>query len=182
MMKAGLYWPLQSNTIRKGAVSNTFGMVRNGGKRPHQGWDLQAAPGTRCYAVADGQIVYADAKGKFGKLILFKFQHRERTLYAAYAHLSLCIVRDLQQVVGGEFIGMTGNTGNAEMMEGDDQHLHFEIRTIEHPGLGLVGRIDPRQFYGFTPLNMTVYAPRPEVAQGMGMSAPGLKVRGVNVL
>ena len=77
---------------------------------------------------------------------------------------------------------MTGNTGNAETMQGDDQHLHFEIRVIELPGKGLSGRINPRELYGFAPLNTTVYDPRSPASQKISMSAPGLKVRGVNVL
>ena len=34
-----------------------FGMVRNGGTRPHQGVDLYAAPGTPVYAISAGEVI-----------------------------------------------------------------------------------------------------------------------------
>lgn len=182
MLLPNLYWPLEMNVIRKNSVANTFGLVRNGGQRPHQGWDLLATLGTRCYAVADGKVVWADPHGQYGKLLLIEFEHRGRTLYAAYAHMSQCAVFRGRSVAGGDFIGMTGNTGNAESMQGDDQHLHFEIRTVKFPGQGLGGRLNPREVYGFTPLHTVVYDSRPPASQLLGMGAPGLKVRGVNLL
>lgn len=182
MLMPGLYWPLESNVIRRNSVSNTFGMVRNGGKRPHQGWDLLAYPGTLCYAVADGVVASVSNSGDYGKTIVIRFEHRGRTLYAAYSHLSMFLVHGNQKLAGGEPIALSGNTGNAAVMDGDDQHLHFEIRTINLPGKGLGGRINPREIYGSTPLNSTVYDSRPPHPQNLGMSAPGVKVKGVNVL
>lgn len=182
MQLPGLYWPLESNFIRRGSSSNAFGMVRNGGKRAHQGWDLLAYPGTRCYAIADSEVVSVRADGDYGKQITIRFMFRGRVLYATYAHLSMYVVRRSQKLLRGEWIGLTGNTGNAGSMEGVDQHLHFEIRTVIQPGHGLNGRVDPKDIYGAVPLRTTYYDTRPLLADRRVMSAPGLKIPGLNVL
>ena len=54
-------WPLQSNIIRKGKLSNTFGMVRNNGTKAHQGWDFFGVDGvTPVYAVGAGKVQFID--------------------------------------------------------------------------------------------------------------------------
>lgn len=182
MSLSGIRWPLEMNMIRKISVANTFGMVREGGKRPHQGWDLLAYPSTCCYAIADGEAT-TGFHHHYGKFISLKFEHRGRTLFAFYAHLSMYSIFRTQRVVAGELLGLTGNTGNAKTMRGDDQHLHFEIRTIESPGRGLGGRIDPQTAYGREPLHSPIYDTRsPDYLKIGGRSASGLKVPGVNVL
>ena len=187
MLTPGIYWPIEYNTIRKNSISNTFGMVRNSGEQAHQGWDLLAYPLTRCHAVADGVIKHVGLMGKYGNLVILEFKHRGLTLYAAYCHLSILrVVRKGEPVDAGQFIGLTGNTGNADSMTGDDQHLHFEIRTIDLPGKGLGGRLDPKDLYGVTPLHTTVHDSRlPALSNGGWMkrsTGMGLKVRGVNML
>lgn len=180
----GICWPLQYNSIRKNSAANTFGMVREGGKRAHQGWDLLAYPGTPVYAVADGTIKFANPRGDYGLLIVQEFSFRGRTYYAAYAHLSRqCVTSYAAELpVGmGEIIGWTGNSGNASTMRGDDQHLHFEIRTVELPGHGLGGRVDPKEVYGLVPLNFPVYDSRLVTGRGLS-SASGLTVKGLNSL
>lgn len=122
-----LRWPLRHNEIRKNSVSNTFGMVRKGGTRAHQGWDFRALPWTSCFAVADGEIAYTGHRGDFGLLVVLEFTYRARTWFAAYAHLSYSHVYYQEKVTAGQLIAETGNTGNASTMTGEDQHLHFEI-------------------------------------------------------
>ncbi len=181
MHMPGIHWPLEANSIRKNAIANTFGMVRHGGQRAHQGWDLLAYPGTRCFAVADGEIVFVGSRGDYGKVIILKFTHRGRTLFAAYAHLSMPVVTTGDHVAAGTWLGLTGNTGNAESMAGEDHHLHFEIRTIAHPGHGLEGRIDPRDVFGVVPLKATYSDSRPAMRLKAGGGPSGLKGPGVNV-
>lgn len=182
MLLPNIAWPLNSNVIRRNSLGNTFGMVRNGGQRAHQGWDLLAYPGTRCYAVADG-VVTTGVSGDYGNFISLEFEHRGRSLFAYYAHLSMAVARTGQRVSAGEWIGLTGNTGNASTMTGDDQHLHFEIRTIRQPGHGLGGRLSPKAVYGFVPLSVRIYDSRPpEHLRTLGRSGIGLKVPGINVL
>ena len=153
----GFGWPLARNIIRRGMNNHTFGMVRNGGKRAHQGWDFEALPGTPCFAICDGKIalVYEDPIG-FGKVAVLAFPFEGGTRYAAYAHLSAINVHTGQTVTKGQRIGLTGNTGNARGMKGADQHLHFEIRKIPRPGKGLDNRESPMDVFGHCPLHAPV--------------------------
>jgi murein DD-endopeptidase MepM/ murein hydrolase activator NlpD len=146
-------WPLERNIIRRGLNSHTFGMVRvsgSGHPRAHQGWDFFAKVGTPCYAVADGEVVFAGERGAFGNTVVIDVKNAN--VFPAYAHLSEIRVDRGQSVKRGQLIGYTGNSGNAESLTGDDEHLHFEIREYPLPGLGLDGRMSPMQVYGVCPL------------------------------
>lgn len=152
-------WPLDSNRIRRGSLNHTFGMVRrnaDGSTRPHQGWDFYAAPGTPCYSVANGTVRLIRTVGDYGNTIVIEFKHDGDTRYAAYSHLSRIDVRVGQRLTIGERIGLTGNTGNATSMRGDDCHLHFEFRSMPAPGLGLSGRLSPMALFGKCPLDKPI--------------------------
>ena len=156
-----LAWPLETNRIRRDVTNNTFGTVRrhaDGTRRDHQGWDLVATPLTACYAIADGLVRKAQNEGPtgHGKSVLLEFSFRGRTLFALYSHLSLFNVTAGVRVVQGEIVGYTGNSGNASGMSGEDQHLHFEIRTVENAKKGLAGRVDPEELYGRAPRGVTI--------------------------
>jgi murein DD-endopeptidase MepM/ murein hydrolase activator NlpD len=160
-MDPNLRWPLAHNLIRRNAVSNTFGMVRHnpdGSKRPHQGWDFEAAIGTPCFAISDGRIALINRVGDYGNLIALAFPFEGETLFAAYAHLSAIEVAEGQAVTKGQQIGRTGDTGNARGMQGRDLHLHFEIRTIARPARGLAGRISPLNVFRAVPLDRAIEA------------------------
>ena len=143
--------PFQFGAIRP--LTNTFGMVRmnaNNQPKPHQGWDLEAPVGTPIYAICggEGKTKYSES---YGHTITLKFFHQGLVYYAFYAHLApisgpICFDRS---VVEGEILGYTGMSGNAEGIPTGEAHLHFEIRTIENPPLGLVGRIDPGDIFGY---------------------------------
>ena len=140
--------PLKVMIVRRMKTSNTFGMVRHyrGGKqKPHQGIDYYAPVGTAVYAVKEGTIVDVGSLGDYGKYITLEFTQEDgTTAWAFYAHLSVQSVKIGQQVNEGDEIGLTGNTGNANTMKGDDLHLHFEYRTGGPSlGTGLTGRDDP---------------------------------------
>ena len=178
-----LAWPLPRNIIRRQIPNHTFGKVRNGGTKDHQGWDLYALPMTPCYAIADGKIVASfddpDPNG-YGSQVILEFKYREQTLYAAYCHLSFRLAQVGETVMRSQVIGTTGRTGNASNLEGADFHMHFEIRIKPRPGPGMAGRIDPASIYGRAPVN-TMFV------QGHGAKPPtedfsGLRVPGVNVL
>lgn len=158
-------WPLDRNRIRRGLINHTFGMVRrngDGSRRPHQGWDFEALPGTACYAVAAGVISHVRDAGPYGLQVVLRFAHdldfdgRRDTLYAFYAHLSRVDVNPGQPVVLGQQVGLTGNSGNAATMVGADQHLHFELRDVALPGRGLAGRYSPLHLFGHCPLAAAV--------------------------
>lgn len=150
-------WPLDSNRIRRGSLRHTFGRVRMGGLRSHQGWDFAAPLNTPCYAIADGRIELLYASPDYGRVLVLRFDHPKLgRLYAAYCHLSRFNVHAGEPVNCGELIAWTGETGNAHGMAPEDQHLHFEIRTEPRPGKGLVGRISPLKVFGELPLHVAV--------------------------
>ena len=129
-------------------VSNSFGKVRVHGTRPHQGWDLLAAPGTPVFAVADGEVTsrFSDS---YGNTATLKFRLGHRIYYAFYAHLRLVSLASAS-VKEGAVIGATGMTGNARRIPVSEAHLHFEIRTKAVPHSGLHDRIDPGAVLGYS--------------------------------
>jgi murein DD-endopeptidase MepM/ murein hydrolase activator NlpD len=146
--------PLDYMEIRRGLPNNGFGMVRNNGKRPHQGWDLWAPVGTQIYAVAAGVVEFVRVNsGDYGTQICMSFEDPQspgNLIYAFYAHLSQVYVTDKMWVDDGQLLGLTGKTGNAKVFTSiEDEHLHFEIRTEVSPGLGLKGRVDPAKYFGY---------------------------------
>jgi murein DD-endopeptidase MepM/ murein hydrolase activator NlpD len=150
-------WPLDSNVIRRGLENNTFGMVRrntDGSPRPHQGWDFYAKVGTPLYSVSDGLVKYSGAAGTLGNLLVVSIGVTGK--FAAYAHLQHINVQEGDSVKLGQFIGYTGNTGNANNMRGLDEHLHFEVRDTPLPGLGLAGRFSPLKLFGHIPFTEPV--------------------------
>lgn len=175
MTVPGTDWPLDSNQIRRGMVNHTFGMVRrraDGSARPHQGWDLFAAPGTPCFAVAEGWVSAIRTVGDYGNTIVIEFLAdangdgvRDR-LFAAYSHLSRIDVTAGAPVKLGQQLGLTGNSGNAAAMRGDDCHLHFELRTLAFPGPGLGGRLSPLAIFRHCPLDAPVA--RKALARSLG--------------
>jgi murein DD-endopeptidase MepM/ murein hydrolase activator NlpD len=146
-------WPLDSNVIRRRSDHNTFGMVRTRGDgtvKPHQGWDFYAPVGTPCYSVSAGRVMYAGPRGDLGLLLVVSIG--STGLFAAYAHLSDIAVKVGDDVTLGQRVASAGCTGNAAGMMGDDQHLHFEIRDIVLPGLGLTNRYSPLKVFGVCPM------------------------------
>jgi murein DD-endopeptidase MepM/ murein hydrolase activator NlpD len=149
-------WPLLSNVIRGKKESNTFGMVRNNGTKPHQGWDFAAPVGTPAYAVADGTVESVQAGGDYGHRICIKFNHKGTTYYAFYAHMQSVFKQPGNPVQMNDEIGRTGKSGNASNLPASDDHLHFKIRTQPSPGLGLQGRVSPLKLYKVCPLTIAI--------------------------
>ena len=157
------YNPLKTCVLRTSGLSTVngarFGMTRkypNGKPRPHQGIDLATDEGYRVYAVEDGEIV-SIAKGLdgYGFTVSLKINNKDNPelngKFAFYAHLDRIDVKPGQKVSAGTQLGLSGDTGNAKGMATIPKgaHLHFEIRTIQNPGLGLGGRIDPEPYIKF---------------------------------
>jgi murein DD-endopeptidase MepM/ murein hydrolase activator NlpD len=131
----------------------TFGMVRNGGARAHQGLDLAVSVGFRCYAVENGTVVSTgDQPTGHGLFVAIRLEcpHKPQLhgLIAFYSHLSRIDVKQGDTLTAGAQIGLSGATGNAKSMTTIEtgSHLHFELRTILNAGLGLQNRIDPLPF------------------------------------
>ena len=108
---------LERNRIRRSSDSHTFGLVRRnfeGSVRPHQGWDLYAVSGTKCFSISKGTVKFAGERGALGQLIVISID--DTGYYAAYAHMSKISVAVGDEVKLGQMIGLTGNSGNASSM------------------------------------------------------------------
>jgi murein DD-endopeptidase MepM/ murein hydrolase activator NlpD len=157
-----MFYPVRQVKILSGSRNNTFGWVRKGGTKVHQGWDFQAFNGSELFAVAAGEIVSVVRVDKeesdYGCSINLKFKGAYgEDLYAFYAHVSPNIlVSKGDQVMEGALIGYSGSTGNARYRCNANkwmQHLHFEFRDRLSVGFGLEGRINPEFFFGMPPFD-----------------------------
>jgi len=158
-----ILWPLVNNIIRRNKLSNTYGRFVERTSGVHWGWDFYAEAGTPCYAIADGKLVLrygsANDTGSFGLVSVLEFSFENRMLYAAYCHLS-GVSAPLGAIGAGEQIGFTGNSGNAQSMQGLDQHLHFEIRTQPRPPPGGDPyRLSPLIVFKRCPLHQVIFEP-----------------------
>jgi murein DD-endopeptidase MepM/ murein hydrolase activator NlpD len=157
---ATFYYPIEVMQLRDQRLQSshgaTFGLVRNNQTRNHQGWDLYAPVGTRCYAIASGHVEWVKNEGGYGLQVAISFNRDGSTgasvnpLIAFYAHLSpgSVVVRPGDFVHAGQYIAQTGVSGNAN---GNAPHLHFEIRTTSAAsvGGGLANRLDPGEILGY---------------------------------
>jgi murein DD-endopeptidase MepM/ murein hydrolase activator NlpD len=130
-----------------------FGMTRNGGRRAHQGVDLAADRGYRCYAVEDGVVVLTATEfAGHGMVVMIELDCVEKPelhgKFAFYSHLSRVSVKPGERVAAGRIIGLTGDSGNARGMVtvATGGHLHFELRTKRVAGPGLSDRVDPGKY------------------------------------
>lgn len=147
--------PLDVMRVRGDAKINAFGVQPERYSGIHQGVDLYAQEKTPVLAVGPGEILETGDQGDkgYGKYVILKFDMDGQPHYALYAHLSvLPKAKDENdrplKVSAGDVIGLTGTTGNAKGMTGDDQHLHFELATEPTFGGGLEhGRRDPMAFF-----------------------------------
>uniref|UniRef100_A0A2V0RIV7 M23ase beta-sheet core domain-containing protein n=1 Tax=viral metagenome TaxID=1070528 RepID=A0A2V0RIV7_9ZZZZ len=144
--------PLTDMLIRGNSVSNTFGMVRNSGKRAHQGWDLSARVGQPVYAIAPFNTTSSGYHADYGYWIQYT------STVSGYIYFNAHLSKFLDLPDGGkagDVIGYCGNSGNAR---NTDTHLHFEMREVSNPGLGLSGRVSPAKTFG----SWTLYLTNPE--------------------
>ncbi|PIR44214.1 hypothetical protein COV23_00955 [Candidatus Wolfebacteria bacterium CG10_big_fil_rev_8_21_14_0_10_31_9] len=114
-----------TGTLTQGYGATTF--ARSGGYRGkwHNGIDFSAPIGTPVISAEKGivksvgnQDLYC-YKGAYGKFILINYDNNLTTLYA---HLSLQVVKEGQEVNRGDIIGYIGNTGYST-----GPHLHFSV-------------------------------------------------------
>ena len=149
--------PLHEMRFRERGLQSTlgatYGLVRDGQKKNHQGWDLVATPGTPCLAVADGKIVEVGYHHEYGRYVNLLFKGTRKGIYrentAFYAHLNAYTVKKGDEVKSGQIIGYTGATGNAAA---NAPHLHIEFHSVVDRaiiGKGLYGREDPGEFLGY---------------------------------
>jgi murein DD-endopeptidase MepM/ murein hydrolase activator NlpD len=85
----------------------------------HTGVDYAVKSGTEIVAVADGKIESANWGKSYGIQAVQKVEGG----WVIYAHLSKLDVKSGDQIIKGQKIGLSGNTGNSS-----GPHLHFEMR------------------------------------------------------
>tara|TARA_B100001250_G_scaffold396959_1_gene403540 strand:+ start:1285 stop:2082 length:798 start_codon:yes stop_codon:yes gene_type:complete len=94
-------------------------------KRFHHGCDFSVSIGTPVYAPANGIIKRAYYLGGFGNHIKVDHSGGYSTIFA---HLSKINVKSGQEVLRGEIIGLTGNSGRSTA-----PHLHYEVHYYGEP-------------------------------------------------
>jgi murein DD-endopeptidase MepM/ murein hydrolase activator NlpD len=111
-------WP----TTRRAISGWTFHDPDNLG---HIGLDIAAEKWDPIVAVADGEVVFAEWGGGYGKLVILDHRNGWRSYYA---HLTEIAVDVGQEVRQGETLGGAGTTGYST-----GTHLHFELRYRDRP-------------------------------------------------
>lgn len=86
----------------------------------HDGIDLAAPIGAPIRAIADGQVIFADPHGGYGKFIVIRHMNG---FTSHYGHCDKLDVAPGQKVTAGQVIGTVGSSGRST-----GPHLHFEIR------------------------------------------------------
>ena len=102
----------------------------------HTGVDFPGEIGTPIYATMAGLVVYADANGDWGNLVVV-----ENNGYQTwYAHLNSFGVGKGQVISRGQMIGTLGNNGNSS-----GPHLHYGIK--KHTGENSAIWMNPEGFF-----------------------------------
>ncbi|MFA5392498.1 MAG: M23 family metallopeptidase [Candidatus Paceibacterota bacterium] len=99
-----------------------FGNIRKEGEVTlrHLGTDLDAVIGTPIYAINDGIVSFVQELTVYGKIIIID---HGLGIYSLYLHLNEFKVAKGDNVIRGEVIGLSGNTGYSL-----GPHLHFSIK------------------------------------------------------
>jgi murein DD-endopeptidase MepM/ murein hydrolase activator NlpD len=96
------------------------------GGKPHAGIDIAVAANTPLIAPIGGVIASAMSDNGYGNFIDIRTPDGK---ILRYAHLNSMSVKEGQQVLPGQVIGLTGNTGAST-----GAHLHFEVRSDLYGG------------------------------------------------
>lgn len=112
-----LYWPIASTEI-----TSRFGRRKNpltSSSQHHGGVDIRCPIGTPVLAVADGEVISANRRGRAGLTVRISHAQGIRTIYS---HLKSAEVHQGDQVRGGQRIGRSGASGQVT-----GPHLHLAI-------------------------------------------------------
>lgn len=118
-------WTLPLVRPVQGSISSQFGLKRvyNGmTKSIHRGLDMRSPMGTPVLAVADGEVVLADALYYSGNAV---YIDHGLGLVTSYMHMSELNVQPGQKVQGGDIIGKVGSTGQST-----GPHLHLGLMVL----------------------------------------------------
>ena len=136
-------------TVSRRLESAIFGMVREDGKRFHEGIDIRPAasnadgePLDLVLAAMDGQVAYLNpnVNGPYGKYVVLFHGSAEIPVYTLYAHLAKIqpALKVGANIPRGSAIGLMGHTSSgATPITKERAHLHFEIGLILSTGFNL---------------------------------------------
>ena len=119
--------PVPNKTVSKWLWPTEGKVVRRftGGRRVHNGIDIDGRSGQPIRATADGTVVYAgNGLVGYGNLLIIK--HNEIFL-SAYGHNKTLLVKEGDRVSQGDRIATMGDSGTTSTK------LHFEIRQNGRP-------------------------------------------------
>jgi len=86
----------------------------------HVGIDFVLKEGTEIFASANGYVIYSNFNIEDGNMIIIA--HRDGYI-TIYKHCSMLLKKERDNVIQGELIALSGNTGKITT----GPHLHFEI-------------------------------------------------------
>lgn len=118
-----LPWPTISREVTK-----TYGKHQHPQYKTytfHKGIDIKAPQGVEVWAVSKGTVVFAQwsenpGLREYGKMVMIA---HGGGYYTLYAHLDSILVKENQEVEGGQVIGKVGQTASKK-----GSYLYFEIR------------------------------------------------------
>jgi murein DD-endopeptidase MepM/ murein hydrolase activator NlpD len=157
-----------------GVTINFAGETSPFGIDGHNGYDFRMSEGTPLRAVANGTVTFAGTDTPFACPVLgnqmvaarvVTVRHSRpggQTIDSGYVHLSRVDVQVGQQVVAGQQIGLSGNTGCSTA-----PHLHFNTFRVNG---GLRTRIDP---FGWDAPQADPWALHAQGAQSLYLWLPG---------
>lgn len=105
-----------------GEVSSHFG-TRD--EKNHEGVDVAVPVGTPIFASCDGVVRFCGELDGYGLTVVLFHDNGYMTLYA---HCDSFNITKNQQILAGEIIAYSGNSGTST-----GPHLHFEIRKDKIP-------------------------------------------------
>jgi hypothetical protein len=108
-------WPVGST---KAVISSKIGHRKHS---MHTGIDITCPMRSPILASSDGVVILSGFSGNYGLAVQIK--HEFNQLHTLYAHNSVLLVREGDQVKKGQIIALSGSTGHST-----GPHLHFEVR------------------------------------------------------
>jgi len=115
-------WPVE------GHITGSFGEridPFNGEGAFHSGVDISTGFGTPVIAPADGNVVFADFLGGYGRAIVIDHGHGITTRFGHLANFAVIAGQHIQR---GDTIGYVGLSGRST-----GPHLHYEVRINDTP-------------------------------------------------
>ncbi|MGM0434947.1 MAG: OapA family protein [Pseudomonadota bacterium] len=126
LRKAFLRTPLEYQRVSSHFDMNRRHPILNR-KRPHEGTDFAASPGTPVKASGDGRVTYVGRDGGYGKTVRIDHGNEVSTVYSHLRSYKRGLRRG-ETVQQGEVIAYVGMSGLAT-----GPHLHYEYRVSGQP-------------------------------------------------